>query len=409
MKIYFKFILLLTLIFTQKIHSHVFLLEKKPQEIFVRVLLSERNSKFKNQFQIKSNEPFLFETPHYNKKILVQDKKINIKIYDDKIKIPVRKKGKASLKTINSNELKISSSKNESLELNGTPYQGSIIFKIQPKSNKLFIINKLKLDDYIYSVLLSEIYQTWPHEMQKVQAVVSRTYAIYHMKQNQNRSKKLTYDIKKSNFHQKYNGYHNHKHLQEAIDETKGIIVTHNNKVALTMFDACCGGIVPAKMDYLDFNKAPYLARTTPCNYCKNYSLYNWKKEINANDFLQQLKNNTNITSKLINCGNLLKIIVIKKDAAGIIKQVKLICSKKNIILTGNQLWDSMKNKIFSLNFSISKISDKIKIEGKGFGHQMGLCQRGAKELVNQGWDFKKIINFYYPGTTFSTLKYAEI
>ncbi|MFH1461745.1 MAG: SpoIID/LytB domain-containing protein [bacterium] len=408
MKVYFKFIFFLAIIFTKTIYPHIFLLEKKPQDIYVRVLLSERNSKFQNQFKIESESPFLLETPYYNKKVWVNDKKINIKIYDDKIKIPVHKKGKTNLKTINSKELKISTKKG-SIKLNDTPYQGTIIFKIQPKSNKLFIINKLKLDDYIYSVLLSEIYQTWPHEMQKVQAVVSRTYAIYHMKQNQNRSKKLTYDIKKSNFHQKYNGYHNHKHLKEAIDETKGIIITHNNKIALTMFDACCGGIIPAKMDYLDFKKAPYLARTTPCNYCKNYSLYNWKRELNTNDFLQKLKDNINITSKLINCGNLLKIIVTKKDAAGIAKQVKLTCSKKNIILTGNQLWDSMKNKILSLNFSINKINDKIVIEGKGFGHQMGLCQRGAKELVSQGWDFKKIINFYYPDTNFSKLKYAEI
>ena len=422
LKITLKLFLLTISIFIKQLSPHVFLLEKKPQEVFVRVLLDERNSEFLNKLTIESDTPFYLEAPYITKKMLINDKKINIKIEKNKIKIPVQKsektldseetfnvvENKIILKTINSNELRIFS-KDGSITLNGTPYEGTIIFKIFPKENKLLIINKLQLDDYIYSVLLSEIYPTWPHEMQKVQAVVSRTYAIYHMKQNKRRKQKLAYDIKKSNFHQKYNGFHKYKHLKDAIEETKGIIITHNNKIALAMFDACCGGIVSAKMNSLDFKKAPYLARTRPCTYCKNYSLYNWKREISVKDFLQRLKEKVSISSKIIGCGKLLRILISKKDAAGIVKQVTLVCSRKNIILSGNQLWDNIRNKILSLNFSIKKVDDKIVINGKGFGHQIGLCQRGARELVNRGWDFKSIIRFYYPDTNFSKLQYAEI
>ncbi len=45
-----------------------------------------------------------------------------------------------------------------------------------------------------------------------------------------------------------------------------------------------------------------------------------------------------------------------------------------------------------------------ITFKGTGYGHHMGLCQWGARELVNQGWNYKKILHFYYPGTTFMKL-----
>lgn len=408
MKTTFIFFLLITSIITKQLSPHVFLIEKKPQEIFVRVLLDERNSEFLNKIKIESDNPFLLESPYITKKMLINNKKMNIRIEKNKIKILVTGKKKISLKTVNSNELRIFA-KDGSIKINGTPYQGTIILKIFPKTSKLLIINKLKLDDYISSVLISEIYPTWPHEMQKVQAVVSRTYALYHMKQNKKRKQKLAYDIKRSNFHQRYDGYHNYKHSNNAIEETKGIVITHNNNIALAMFDACCGGAVPAKMSSLDFKKAPYLARTKACTYCKDYSLYNWKRELLEKEFMQKLKEKKSISSKIVGCGKLLRITTTKKDKAGIVKQLKLVCSRKTIILSGNQLWDSMKNKILSLNFSIKKIGDKIIINGKGFGHQTGLCQRGARKLVSKGWDFKNIIRFYYPNTNFSKLKYAKI
>ena len=42
--------------------------------------------------------------------------------------------------------------------------------------------------------------------------------------------------------------------------------------------------------------------------------------------------------------------------------------------------------------------------KGTGYGHHIGLCQWGARELVSQGWDYKKILHFYYPDTTFMKL-----
>lgn len=43
--------------------------------------------------------------------------------------------------------------------------------------------------------------------------------------------------------------------------------------------------------------------------------------------------------------------------------------------------------------------SGQFLFRGKGWGHGVGLSQWGAKALADKGWDFKKILSFYYPGT----------
>ena len=47
----------------------------------------------------------------------------------------------------------------------------------------------------------------------------------------------------------------------------------------------------------------------------------------------------------------------------------------------------------------VGPASGQFLFRGKGWGHGVGLSQWGAKALADQGWDFKKILSFYYPGT----------
>ena len=47
----------------------------------------------------------------------------------------------------------------------------------------------------------------------------------------------------------------------------------------------------------------------------------------------------------------------------------------------------------------VGPASGQFLFRGKGWGHGVGLSQWGAKALADKGWDFKKILSFYYPGT----------
>ena len=302
------------------------------------------------------------------------------------------------------------SNRQSNIVLDGQEYRGSIIFALSSKDKKLYVINKLDLEDYVYAVLRAESYPTWPNEMQKIQAIISRSYAIHQImeKKKGGKSKKSPpphYDIKRNTYHQRYNGDHTYHHLRQAVDETKGLILTYRDDAALTMFDACCGGSIPAYIKGINFEVAPYLARMKPCHFCKDYCLYRWKRKITIDDFYRYLKNYKPTAKKLFSGHKILSATVEDRDRAGVVHSVKIRQPRGGFFISGKDLWMSMNNLMRSQNFTIKKTNKHLYIFGRGFGHQIGLCQRGARELVRQGKKCKEILQFYYPNTTLAKLR----
>lgn len=302
-----------------------------------------------------------------------------------------------NVKRIKKDTITISSNPHN-LSLNNVPYQGLITLKIDREAKTLQLINTVDLEDYVYGVLRWESFQSWPHKMQMVQAIASRTFAVYHILNA--RAMKQPYDLKNSNFHQTYNGTHEFEHLRQAVDETAGTVLMHNNKVVLAMFDICCGGIVTAHMKSPNFSEAPYLARKKACNYCNTYKLYSWQQEFTLDDLLKKFLTHKTMGDQVGKIGKLKDLHICEKDKAGIIHKIKLVGSKKNLVLSARQLSDCLKPQIKSLSFGVKKNdSGALVIKGSGFGHQIGLCQRGARELVKQEWSHDRILGFYYPQT----------
>lgn len=380
--------------------------KKLNDNIKIRVLLQEDDSRKHSIFKIRSENTFIVSSPRARKKLSIRTKKLVLTIKDNNIYISAQnqRNKKITTKKITTKEIKINSTKNNIFTINDKTYQGNFNIKIS-EDNKLLIINNLNIDDYLYSVLVSESYQSWPLEMQKVQAIISRSYAVHYMLNSRKRNKKKPYDLKRSNFNQTYNGMHNYTHLRNAIKSTHNIILTHNNNVALTMFDACCGGAIPAKMSSIDFKKAPYLARTKACNFCKNYNLYEWERSISPSLLVKKLCLDNKIAKHFKGAGSLKNIHILDKDAAGIVNKIKIICSNNKFSISASDFWKNLRDKIKSLNFNIKMTKNLISFKGKGYGHQIGLCQRGARELVRKNWNYKKILSFYYPKTQFAKLK----
>lgn len=376
----------------------------------VRILLHETNSKAQSTFLVESKGKINLFIPETNYKSEL--KTTNFKIISDNDKLYfIDENNSQKTKRIKFDTIKFAPTKNNYLLLNKHPFQGSVTFKIDKNKHQLYVVNTLNLEDYLYSVLISETYPTWPTEMHKVQAIVSRSYAVNCMMSSRKNTKNpLPYDLKRTNFHQKYNGLHHYTHLRKAIDETKNMIMIHNNDVVLAMFDICCGGIIPAHMKSLNFKQAPYLARKKQCTFCKEFKLYEWHHQIPLETLSKKLSENPKIAPLLKSGGKLYDVGVHSKDKAGIVQKVTLACARKNIIISSNDFCKTLKDKIKSHSFSLKKKKKNIIIDGKGYGHQTGLCQHGAKELINRGWNYRKVLSFYYPQIKFAMLKkYAGV
>ena len=41
-------------------------------------------------------------------------------------------------------------------------------------------------------------------------------------------------------------------------------------------------------------------------------------------------------------------------------------------------------------------VNDNIVLNGRGYGHGVGLCQEGARVMAKRGFKMREIINFYF-------------
>lgn len=277
---------------------------------------------------------------------------------------------------------------------NKSTYEGTFLVTVHGKS--CFLINQLDLEAYVYGVLRSESWPGWPLEVNKAFAIASRSYAVTKMLEH--KASKKPFHIKNTNIHQTYQGTHDSPVLKKAVEETHGVILTYEKKPILAMFDCCCGGIIPAHMDNLDFKKAPYLARTVACTFCKPSKIYRWEWEIDLVQFTQLLQ------SKGITVQDVQNVSIEKKDKAGVVHKVIVHDKHQKIPLSGKMLY-SFCTKIKSYCYSVKKRYKKLCFVGQGFGHNVGICQWGARNMVDRGWNYQHILQFFYPGTAYMKLQ----
>ena len=288
------------------------------------------------------------------------------------------------------------------IKYNHDDYFGT--FYILLYKGKIHLINKVELEDYIYSVLRAESWPGWPLEVNKVFAVTCRSYVI--KKVLESRKSKKPFHIKNSNIHQTYRGIrHNNIHKQ-AVDETAGMFLGYENQPIAAMFDCCCGGVIPAningKLSGVDFKKAPYLARKQACTYCKKCKIFNWGFELPIKEFERRF------STLIPELNGLTDITIAEKDKAGLNHKLTLhFGDKRQKTIEEKKLYKLFK-EVKSAVFTITPKKHTLAIKGQGYGHHLGLCQWGAWQMVKDGWNYTRILHFFYPGTTFMRLQYKD-
>jgi len=364
-------------------------MSKSFSPVRVKVLLDEISTQKDKEWVIQAEGGFLFSDREKNaKKFNYTKEELNVSVDEGTLYV----NGKRFLKQ----QLFIKPSYNL-LELNGNFYKGSFLFLVQDE--RLFLINVVSLEDYIFGVLRSESWPGWPLEVNKVFAVATRSYVIAKAMEAKRRGK--SFHIKNTRQHQTYNGHHfmkrNSKVLWQAVQETKGVFLAHENQPILAMFDSCCGGIVPSKVEGFDFKKAPYLARDYACEHCKVCNLYRWDVSYDYQKWTELLQKQFPDLQKLRS----MKVLL--RDDAGLIKSIEIKDGTQTFQMTGKQLY-SLLDEVKSFFFYIKKEGNQIVLKGRGYGHHIGLCQWGAREMVRQDCDYRKILEFYYPNTKFVRL-----
>lgn len=296
------------------------------------------------------------------------------------------------------------------IKFNGKSYKGSI--KLTTTDDIIEIVNYIDLEDYLKGVISKEMplgVGTENLEALKALTICARTYATLRMQEG-----KSIYDIFNDTRDQMYGGKDAESPLSDrAVEETSGMILSYDNNPAIVFYSSTCGGHTAAVHNVFTNKEYPYLQGVVDGNkpYCKISSKYEWE-EIYSKDVLVDrlidaalIKNDyykfeeININSRF-DCGRVDELGILLEDTDGEENSIMIYGNDiRGVLKTGNG-----KSDLWSTLFDIEEDGDNIVINGKGYGHGVGLCQWGAIHLSQEGWNYEDILEHYFPGISIGQL-----
>ncbi|AFY79420.1 MAG: SpoIID/LytB domain-containing protein [Hydrococcus sp. C42_A2020_068] len=239
-------------------------------------------------------------------------------------------------------------------------------------------INRVDLEEYLYSVVGSEAIPSWHQEALKAQAVAARTYALYQRAISANR----LYDLETTTQTQVYKGISSeYISTQEAVKATVGQILTYHGKTILAAFHSSSGGHTENVEDVWS-SRLPYLRGVI--DYDQRSPVFQWTKTFSSEELARRISG----------IGNVKALIPERTTPRGRIVTMRIVGDRGTKTLTGAQLRQALDLR--STLFTVSAENDTFQINGRGFGHGIGLSQWGTYYLADRGVDYQRILAHYY-------------
>ena len=321
---------------------------------------------------------------------------------------------------------------------NENPYRGAIRVK-RFHSSDLTVINYLDIEEYLYGVVPKEMPAEWDIEALKAQAIAARNFAVMHLGDYEDIGFDLTNDISS----QVYGGVEaENLRSNQAVDETKGLLLKYNDYIAATYYHANSGGQTE-NVENVWQSEVPYLKGIVD-EYSENVRNSSWEKTYTLSQISARLEKagynvgqvydvipvsvseNNRVLELLfkgtkgevtlekgdtrktfgyfdiksmwfeIKKGNEVNIINNKKYYSDSITSQKIITASGTKNLSDYSTYDFYDGKSVK---SIENSGSNITFKGKGFGHGIGMSQWGAKVMAERGHTYEDILLHYYSGT----------
>jgi stage II sporulation protein D len=272
--------------------------------------------------------------------------------------------------------------------INNTWYRGRVL--VMPVEGKVTAVNWVDLEAYLYSVLGAEMPASWPPEALKAQAVAARSFALYR----RDRSASQLYDVGISTTHQVYKGLASEApSTMAAVNATQGQVLTHGGRVIEAVFHSSSGGQTENVEDVWQ-RSLPYL-RSVP-DFDQDAPAFRWSETFSASQFEQ----------RVTGIGRLVSVSTERATPRGRVVAMRLQGTQGSRTLTGTELRQALGLR--STLFSIAIQGDTIRVDGRGYGHGLGMSQWGARGLALKGYAYPQILAYYYQGTVLAQIQVAQ-
>ncbi len=329
-------------------------------------------------------------------------------------------------------------------------FAGTLKFIVD--GEKVTAVNIVGVEDYLLSVISSEMKASAGLEFLKAHAVISRSWVMAQVEHRRNPSLRQaetaevtsTGSVSKDDEYIKWFDHDDHtlfdvcaddhcqryqgltmavgETVRKAIDQTWGLVLTSEGQICDARFSKCCGGRMELFSTCWEDRDYPYLRPLPDTPECKeggdvfcdtkdekilsqvlnDYDLetrdfYRWTVEYSREDVSDLVRRRSGI-----DFGTIRDLVPIERGPSGRLKRLKVIGDRRTMTI-GKELiirrWLS-DSHLKSSAFEVRWAGDKLVLDGAGWGHGVGLCQIGAAVMASRGYTFDRILLHYYPSST---------
>ena len=260
-------------------------------------------------------------------------------------------------------------------------------------------IEQVNIDEYLCNVVSAEMPADYEIEALKAQAIVARTYTIYKILNKKHENADICDDstccqawISKEDRFARWEESKKESNWQKicnAVNSTKGRIVTYNNVPINAFFHSNSGGVTEIPVNVWGGTGYPYL-QSVETSGEDAYTQYSSEVILTQEELLSKLREKYGDIS--IDFLNENDIQILEYTEGTRVKTIKF----GNHEISGVEARSLLGLR--SANFEIIREGDSIKFSVKGYGHGVGMSQTGADSLAKQGKSADEIINHFYTG-----------
>ena len=305
-------------------------------------------------------------------------------------------------------------------------YAGAL--KIIVSGERLVAVNVVGMEDYLLSVISSEMKSSCHLESLKAHAVISRSWLAARMKDRREALASgegvdalphVQFDVCADDHCQRYQGIAMAAgdRVRKAIDETWGQVLRYAGEICDTRYSKCCGGRTELfsscwedkDYDYLQSVEDPFCDCEDSAilsSVLNDYDLqtrdfHDWTVRYTKPELSALVKERSGE-----DFGEILSLEPLDRGPSGRIIHLRVVGSRRTETI-GKELRIRRllsSSHLKSSAFDVEQDAEGFTLRGRGWGHGVGLCQIGAAVMAERGYSYDAILSHYYPGACLENL-----
>ena len=300
------------------------------------------------------------------------------------------------------------------LAVDGKACRGEILAHAT-RSGDLTIVNALRVEAYLCGVLPLEMGagEGTPAAALEAQAIAARSYTLYYL----GRRAQHRCDLFASTEDQVYGGIDAETPAgTRAVLGTRGVVATYHGRPIRANYSSTCGGVTEASDQAWRGESFPYLRRTKDRDgsggaLCAGSRYFRWKvvwdpRELEAS-ILARLPEEVP-EARGIPLRRLKGLRVAERTSSGRVRVLEIRTDNGTFRVSGDRARRLVRTPSGAPLYSAfwgrfrrtRENGGTIELEGRGYGHGVGMCQCGALEMGRRGASAAEILRHYYRGVS---------